>query len=269
MADKNRVDRSSTVRWVPVSLMDVPQTAQREKINWARVDYLVVNFDPDKLGLPEVNHRDGLYFVVEGMHRIEALRKMGWGDQQIQCVVYSDLTDQEMAEKFLSLNDKLAVSPLDQFRIAVNAGRSVECDIDRIVRHNGLHVGTSKGGGTVMAVAALKAVYYRGPGILNHALGIIRDAYGDPGLVSPVIRGIGLLCQRYGGGLDTGTAVLRLSNAHGGVGGLLNRAHTLKLRTGNALEHCVAAAAVDTINAGRGGKKLPSWWTADPEARAS
>ena len=266
MAEKNRVERASVVRWVPVALMEIHPKAQREKINWARVDYLVANFDPDKLGMPEVNHRDGIFYVIEGGHRTEALRKMGWGDQQIPCVVYTDLTDAEMHEKFLSLNDKLAVSPLDEYRNAVGAGRTVECDIDRIVNHNGLHVGTSKGNGTIQAVAALKSVYHRGPGILNHCLSIIRDAYGDPGLVAPMIRGIGLLCQRYGAGLDTTQAVLRLSNAKGGVGGLLQRAQTIKLTTGNALEHCVAAAAVETINAGRGGKKLTSWWTADADS---
>lgn len=266
MAEKNRVERASIVRWVPVSMMEVPQIAQREKINWARVDYLVANFDPDKLGLPEVNHRDGVYYVIEGWHRVNALRKMGWGDQQIQVVVYVDLTDQEMSEKFLSLNDKLNVSPLDEFRIAVNAGRVVESDIDRIVRNNGLRVSTSKGNGSIQAVAALKSVYHRGPGILNHTLTIVRDSYGDAGMIAPIIRGIGLLCQRYGAGLDTVQTVERLSSARGGVGGLLGNAANIKLRTGNALEHCVAAAAVVAINAGRGGKKLQSWWTSDGEA---
>lgn len=34
-------------------------------------------------------------------------------------------------------------------------------------------------------------------------------------------------------------------------------------QTGNAKGHCVAAAAVDINNRGRGGKKLPSWWRED------
>jgi hypothetical protein len=47
---------------------------------------------------------------------------------------------------------------------------------------------------------------------------------------------------------------------HGGVNGLLGRAEQIRRQTGNPKNHCVAAAAVEAINRGRGGKKLPSWW---------
>jgi hypothetical protein len=51
-----------------------------------------------------------------------------------------------------------------------------------------------------------------------------------------------------------------LSSAHGGVKGLLNAAENLRNMTGNPKAHCVAAAAVNIVNRGRGGKKLPDWW---------
>ena len=35
----------------------------------------------------------------------------------------------------------------------------------------------------------------------------------------------------------------------------------VRRQTGNQRGQCVAAAAVDIINAGRGGVKLPSWWS--------
>jgi len=37
----------------------------------------------------------------------------------------------------------------------------------------------------------------------------------------------------------------------------------LRNQTGNPKGHCVAAAAVDIYNGGRGGRKLPSWWRTD------
>lgn len=56
---------------------------------------------------------------------------------------------------------------------------------------------------------------------------------------------------------------MKLAKAHGGVAGLTNKAEVLRRSTGNQKAHCVAAAAVEIINAGRGGHKLPAWWKAD------
>jgi hypothetical protein len=99
-----------------------------------------------------------------------------------------------------------------------------------------------------------------GPAVLSRALRIIRDAYGEAGLDGAVIDGIGLLCQRYDGDLGEQRAVERLSTAHGRVSGLLNGAGQLRQSTGSATAQCVAAAAVEIINRGSGGRKLPSWW---------
>jgi hypothetical protein len=43
----------------------------------------------------------------------------------------------------------------------------------------------------------------------------------------------------------------------------MNRARLAKNQTNASLNHCVAAGAVDIINRGKGGKKLPSWWKSD------
>ena len=58
------------------------------------------------------------------------------------------------------------------------------------------------------------------------------------------------------------TAVTKLSGAHGGPTGLLGKAEVMRRQTGQPKAHCVAAAAVEFINSGKGGKKLPSWWKA-------
>jgi hypothetical protein len=99
--------------------------------------------------------------------------------------------------------------------------------------------------------------------VLSRALRIIRDAYGEAGLDGPVIEGIGLVCQRYDGDLSEQRAVERLSSVHGGVSGLISRAAQLRQSTGSAAAQCVAAAAVEVINRGSGGRKLPGWWRND------
>lgn len=263
---KNRVEREARLKWVPINLMKVSPLAQRE-VNQARVDHLASHFDLEQIGTPTVNERDGHFYIIDGQHRIAALKEIGWGDQQVQCWTYQGLTEEEEAEKFLQLNDTLTVNAFAKFRVGVRAGRAEECDIDRIVRAQGLCVSTDKVPGAIAAVGTLRRVYTRaGAGVLARTLGLVRDAYGDSGMEAAVIDGIGLLCQRYNGDLDIPVAVERLSKVHGGVNGLLGDAEKLRRATGNQKGHCVAAAAVDIINRGRGGKKLPSWWREDSAA---
>ena len=174
------------------------------------------------------------------------------------------MSEAEEAEIFLKLNDYLSVNAFELFRIGFNAGRPEETDITGIVQKCGLTISQSKAEGTVGAVGALRRVYRReGGAVLARTLGIVRDAYGQPGLVSPVIDGIGLLCGRYNGEMDTERAVLRLSTAAGGLRGLMNRAYFNKNQMNKAINECIAAAAVELVNRGKGGKKLPAWWKSE------
>lgn len=259
----SRITREARPRWVPIAQMRYNHgISQREKINQARVDMIASELDLEQIGNPTVSDHGDHYNVLDGMHRIEALKKHGYGDQQIQCWVYTDLSDDAEAEVFLKLNDTLRVSPYDKFQAAVRAGRTIESDVDRIVRAAGLAVSRSKDDdGAVGCVSTLLKVYKRsGPATLARTLHIVRDAYGSAGMDQHVIDGIGLLCQRFNGQLDPDMAIGRLASVHGGVGGLLGRARgDYKQRLGS-LPQCVAASAVQIINAGKGGKKLPVWW---------
>lgn len=259
-----RVERQAKLKWVPLALMDVNLLAQRE-FRQARVDALAADFDLEQFGTPTVNHRNTHYYVIDGQHRIEALKVFfgdgQWEGQQVQCWTYEGLSEAEEAEVFLKLNDTLAVNAFTKFRVGIQAGRPDEVAVAKVVMEQGLRVSQDKGNGAIAAVGTLMRVYHRADGpILGRTLRIIRDAYGDAGLEAAVIDGLGLLCHRFNGDLDDDRLVQRLSATHGGVSGLLNKAENLRKQTGNPKGHCVAAAAVEIHNAGRGGKKLPSWW---------
>jgi hypothetical protein len=259
-ATSARTPRHARLKWVPVAEMRVSPMAQRE-INQARVDRIAADFDVEEVGNPTVNWREGHWYIIDGQHRIEAMRQMGWGDQQIQCWTYEGMSEQEEAERFLRLNDTLTVDRYARFKVGVTAGRDEAVDINRTVLTQGLVVSRDRIPGAVQAVGTLERVYRRSDAaVLGRALRVIRDAYGDPGLEAAVIDGIGYLCARYNGELDDTTAVTKLSNAHGGVNGLLGKAEVIRRLTGNSKGLCVAAAAVEIINSGKGGKKLPDWW---------
>ncbi len=261
----SKTKREGTIKMVPLGKMHVASThAQREKVNRSRVDYLLSCFDLDKFGTPVISHRYGEFYIIDGQHRVEAIKQWlgtGWETQEIECLVYENLSEAEEAEKFLSLADVLPVNRFDKFRVAVSAGRADEVHISKIVEGAGLCIARNKVPGAISCVGAMLRVYRRAGGNdLARALRIARDSYGDAGFGAMVIDGLGHLCQRYNGVLDEEVAKQRLGAIRGGVNGLLNKAEILHKQTGSTKAHCVAAAAVDIINKKRGGKKLPSWW---------
>lgn len=256
-----RIERKARLEWVTINRMKVSPLAQRD-LNPARVNRIITRFDLEQVGTPTVNERDGWFYLIDGQHRIEALRGLGYGDQQIECWTYLGLSEAEEAEKFLKLNDTLAVNAFAKFKVGVQAGRELECDIDRIVRDAGFRVAlAARDRGAISAVGTLGRVYQQtGGDNLARTLDIIRESYGDLGLSSAVIDGISLMLHRYGDQLDNATVITRLTAVHGGLGALLARTENWRQKMRAQKRHCVAAAAVEIINGGKGGRKLQSWW---------
>lgn len=246
------------LQWVPIQQMRVSSRAQREQ-RQSHIDHIASNFDPDKFGTPTVNDRDGIFWIIDGGHRVKALIQMGYEDQQVQCWVYRDLTEEEEAEKFLSLNDVKPVTGMDKFKVSVVAGRELESDIDRIVRAAGLSVGRGENG--IGAVGALHKAYKNaGPRGLATVLRIIRDSYGMPGFSSKVIEGVGLFVAEYENVFAEDRVVATLSKYMGGVNGLLGRAESIKKAHAVPAAQGLAAATVEAYNKGRGGDKIPGWF---------
>lgn len=256
-----KIERRARLEWITINRMKVSPLAQRD-LNPARVNRLITHFDLEQVGTPTVNERDGWYFLIDGQHRIEALRGLGHGDDQIECWTYLGLSESEEAEKFLTFNDALSVNAFAKFKVGVVAGRQRECDIDRIVRDAGFRVAlAARDRGAISAVGTLSRVHQQtGGDNLARTLDIIRESYGDLGLSSAVIDGIALLLHRYGDQLDDVTVITRLTTVHGGLGALLSKTEHWRQKMRAQKRHCVAAAAVEIINGGKGGRKLQSWW---------
>lgn len=260
---KNRLEVPTTQKWVPLSLMQIRPESQRE-LNRSWADHIATDIDVEKIGVFVVNKIGNVYWLIDGQHRKEALVTAGWGDQQVQAQVFENLTREQEAELFLGLNDRKAIPALQSYRIAVFAGRERECAVERIVRAEGCAVTADRVEGAIGAVGTLIRIFERSGGkVLGRTIRIVRDAYGTPGLEAHVLDGIALLCARYNGDLEDELAVAKLRNVQGGVGGLMGRAYLTRERLKKPLAECVGAAAHEVINAGRGGKKLPSWWGED------
>jgi hypothetical protein len=275
MKQPNR--RPSKIRPVPLGKMRIPPAlvTQRE-FRKAHGDRIASELDLDKLGYPIINHRGDNYWVCDGQHRVYALKQFGFDDSYvIDCEVYEDLTDPEMAEIFLGRDARRAISSYDKFHVACTAGRKREADVRRTVEANGLKIGRVKEDHTIGAIGALCKVYDRsGAVVLGQTVRALKVAFaGDPRSFTPeLIEGMGLVFNRYNGKTNEKEISARLAAAAGGVRGVLHRVESLRERTGNQKAQCVAATVVDIYNRGVGPRakdRLPSWWKEDAQARVA
>lgn len=256
--------RQSHLHWVKADDLVVNPVAQREfNLGWA--NHILQNFDLDKMQVPHVNKRtDGSLYIMEGQHTVWAYRQWLGAGQQIQVWLYDGLSEREEAEFFLSLNDKKGIDSLPKFRAAVTAGREAECDIDRIVRANGAVVGSGKKNGNhISAVGTLLTIYgQHGAAVLGRTIRTIDLAFSEGGYERPVLLGIAAVYGRYGGDVDEEMLILKLGKLRNGWKTLVQRAQLLRDSHGVTQSVAAAAAVVEVYNAGRGGVKLMTWWSA-------
>src|SRR6188508_811275 len=150
----------SKVRPVQFAIIRIPPAmmVQRE-FRQAHADRIAANMDLNKIGFPIVNLRDNIAWMLDGQHRYKALLK--WDpsliDSTLECEVYEGLTDQEMAEKFIGVNDRKPIPPLDKFLISCTAGRERENSIRRTVESNGQKIARNHNEG-ISVVGALGKV---------------------------------------------------------------------------------------------------------------
>jgi hypothetical protein len=176
--------KPSKVRPVPIAQMRVPTAlvVQRE-FRQAHADKIAANMDPNKLGFPVVNHRDGYYWILDGQHRIAALKQWDPAIEQtnLDCEVYEDLTDSEMAEIFLGRDARKQIPPFDKFHVACTAGRQRENDIRRAIETNGQKLSRDHNEG-ISTVGALGKVYdLCGDIVLGQVIRTINLGFGsDP-----------------------------------------------------------------------------------------
>lgn len=266
----------STQRWTwkvrpaPVKQMRVPPVdVIQRKFERERAEALLATFDEGKFGIPIVNHRDGHYWIVDGQHRIEALRLFFAPSDPgaVDCQVFENLSDSEMAELFLSANrDRKAVPVFTNFMVSCTAEEKEATAIRRMVEANGLKIARDSEDGSIRAVSALRKVYdLAGDVVLGQTVRVLRDAGSGSSewFDSRLIIGIGLALNRYNGKTNQHDLAKRLSATQHGAHGVLRRAEAQRDRTGNAKTQCVAAAIVDIYNkplGPRSSERLPDWW---------
>lgn len=260
--------KASKLKLVPIAEIKIPPAMITQRVfRKAWGDDLAAELDLNLLGYPIINHRAGIYWCCDGQHRIYAMRQRGFGDYELECEVYEDLTDAEMARIFLGRNNQRTVAVFDKFHVAVTAGDKREVEIKKVVEENGQKVTRDKSEG-ISAVSALGAVYDRGGKVvLGQVIRAINLGFGgDPqGFDASILQGFGMMFHRFNGKLNEKDLGLALGTLRHGARELLRKAEMIRERTGSQKPQCVAAATVDLFNKRMGPRsksRLPDWWSA-------
>jgi hypothetical protein len=268
-----KIEGASTRQWLRVNSILLDPDVQRVlRKPWARE--IAANFDPDRIRVIVVSHRaDGRHYVIDGQHRLEALKLMEYGDQLVDCAVFDrrEMSEHEVkkedARLFIELNRVLKQQPLEKFQKAVVAEDPIAGAINRIVLQAGLAVSNSGAQGCVSCVAALERVYSGSgtgrntPEVLIATLETIVKAWGRASVNfnQRIVRGLGLVFLKYGKQLDRETFVKKLGQVQGGATGVLGSAATLSQIRHTDVAKCTASVIVDAYNRGRK-QKLDGWW---------
>jgi hypothetical protein len=143
-----------------------------------QVKNIAANFDEAWLGIPIVSFRGGEYYLLDGNHRIAALRKENYTHTKF--IVLTGLTYEQEAKYFLSQNKNSSpLSKSNLFNAGLEAKDEMCVNIDKIARANGYKInGSQRDGDAITAIFALEivAVVY-GYDVLNDTLSLLRKTW--------------------------------------------------------------------------------------------
>lgn len=240
-------------------------------IDEKRAARYAADFDIDSLGVIEVSRRPkGENIILDGQHRVEALRIMGWNGEKIPCKVFTGMSRPEEAKRFILLNTQVAIRFLDKFISRITAKDKVACAIAEITRANGYIIDRQSRDGVIVAVKAMEEVYLgknqniRGanPKALHGTLHAVTEAWGRTvhSVNCHVLSGVGAFLLRYGEDIKLDRLIEKLKHISGGPQGLINRGKGKREIHGGSLAMGIGHYLTDEYNSGlRGGSRLPEW----------
>ena len=167
---------NQTIRLLPIGELQVG--GYQRPTNTAQVEKIAAHFDEAKLGLPIVSARDGQYHLLDGAHRVAALRMMGY--THAMCIILTGLSYQAEADYFRTQNqNSRPLTKYNLFKAGLESGDELCVQIDRITCANGFMVGMSfRGFNNISAIFALMTIYtVYGAQTLDETLKLLRTTW--------------------------------------------------------------------------------------------
>lgn len=225
MAKQTRVQMltsKAALRVVDLDEIGVDKSYQRDVV--PRHKKIVAEFNEDALGIPVVGQReDGSLWIVDGLQRITALRKLG--KKTLRAEVFVSDGPEHEAEVFKLINqNRTRLRPDELYNSLLTAGDTTAWALKETAEKHGFTVSRGRGGvrtppETSSKVILCVAVAYRlvkdyGTGPLDFALSVIPEAWPDDpaGVKFEVIYGLAIFWHRRdkGKGVDRDRLIPRL-----------------------------------------------------------
>lgn len=184
-APEVRIERNRRVpTYLKQSILQVDDSYQ-SPVNAAWVREIADGFDPDLFHPLVVSARaDGTFWVVDGRHRLEAIRMLGWLDQALPCWVFRGLSVAEEARLFVRLTSGVRKKRADRvFRARVTAGEPIAHEIARVTAECGYRLASSRGPrsdpGVLGCTGTLEDIWRAGgTDLLHRVLSLVHDTWG-------------------------------------------------------------------------------------------
>lgn len=225
---------------VKVSDLYLDTTYQRLP-NEVKVSNIARNFDPDAFGIIICSAReDNVIAIIDGGHRIAALRLLGLENKTVNALVYFNLSIEDEARIFTLINqDRTKPKTVDIFKAQVAANDQQAIGLNSILSTLGLRAVNAPGNGIVRGIGTLKEIY-KNAGHLNtqYSLTTLKNAFGDHSSTFNVdaVTALAIIFKKYGALIDSERIVNALKK-FGSIDGMINQAKMMNVRNTNPIKY--------------------------------
>lgn len=256
---------------VPLDILDIEPMYQRSAETQQGAKNIAViqqMFDPVRFGALAINVRKDLsLWVVDGQHRVIAMRKAGRGSETFPALVSFGSSLGDEARRFRTQDDNSKpLSLVEKFNARLADPKDIEAQrINEILNHFEYHVAQNKTPGALRSIATIVTIVSRdGEEALGDVLDVVRESWGDAvGHVdNTLLRGLARFLVQYGHVLNRAQLIRSLKRASP----LQVRESATSLKTGLGEDKVTATvnAIVRIYNRGWKGDHLPSFQKRQP-----
>ena len=190
---------------IPISNLVSNQNYQR-KLSQRHIDRTVANFDLYQINSVKVSRRDGKNYVINGQHTIEIIAAAsGSRETPVWCMVYDELEYLHEADIFAQQQKYTKLlSSYEIFMANVEADIDSHIVIKNIVEQCGLRLSTTKRGGGICAVSALREIFDKNgyEGLDRTIKLVVKTWEGEANsLTANMLRGVSLIVATFGDSL--------------------------------------------------------------------
>lgn len=174
--------------------------------NPKRIQKIVDEFTWNLFRPLDVSKRDGHFYVLDGQHRLFAIRQMNGVNSEINipCNVIEGLTEKEECKLFVELNtSSRKVSPMEiaKGNYAGGKGDFAIVDMYNKINKNGLILDfeTARKNGRIIAIKTISNIYEEITDCFDEYIEIISKTWGGDtkSLQVPILKGVCEFLKRY------------------------------------------------------------------------